>query len=367
MTEALRFEGVTRAYPRGPVALDDLTVTVEKGEFVAVVGPSGSGKSTFLHLAAGLDRPDRGKIFVRGVEATALVDRERIRLRREKIGLVFQSFYTVPYLTAVENLMLAQDLHSEVDEREARESLARVGLATRADALPSQLSGGELQRVCIARALVNRPGLLLADEPTGNLDGENQRKVMELFQELHDEGQTIILVTHDYNVSKLADRRLTLEHGRLVGSFLTPDEGEEAIDEVLERIWILNERDERSMGRLTSGPHGAPPTMLKRIADRGLLTFTEGFVALTEPGHARARNLIRRQRLAEMLFTHTLALDPKITEREACRFEHILSSEVTDSICAFLSHPRACPHGADIPTGECCPIPAMSPPLAGAR
>ncbi len=350
----LAFEGVTRAYPRGPVALDDLTVAIAPGELVAVIGPSGSGKSTFLHLAAGLDRPDRGRVLIDGVEISALGERERTRLRREKVGLVFQSFYTVPYLTAVENVMLAQDLHSLVDEKEARRVLGRVGLSSRADALPSQLSGGELQRVCSARALVNEPRLLLADEPTGNLDEENERIVLELFQELHAAGQTIVLVTHDLTVARLADRRLTLEHGKLVGSFVTPEEAEEAVDEVLERIWILSERGETSMARLTSGPHGASPTMLRRMAEHGLLVFTEDFVAFTDGGRIRACSLIRRQRLAETLFTQTLALDPLVTEREACRFEHILSPEVTDSICAFLSHPRRCPHGAEIPRGGCC-------------
>ena len=350
----LSFENVTRSYPRGPVALADFTVAIEPGEFIAVVGPSGSGKSTFLHLAAGLDRPDAGRIFLDGIEATGLSERERIRLRREKIGLVFQSFYTVPYLTAVENVMLAQDLHSMVDEKEAREMLSRVGLSARSDALPSQLSGGELQRVCIARALVNRPSLLLADEPTGNLDEENEGIVLDLFRELHAAGQTIVLVTHDLEASKLADRRLTLEHGRLIGSYMTPEEAEEAIDEVLERIWILSERGEKTMARLTSGSHGASPVMLRRLEERGLLEFAEDFVRLTPPGHDRAQNLVRRQRLAEMLFRQTLAMDEKSTEREACRFEHILSQEVTDSICAFLAHPRRCPHGAAIPKGTCC-------------
>jgi putative ABC transport system ATP-binding protein len=350
----LAFENVTRSYPRGPVALADFTVAIEAGEFVAVVGPSGSGKSTFLHLAAGLDRPDAGRILIDGIEASGLSERERIRLRREKIGLVFQSFYTVPYLTAVENVMLAQDLHSLVDEKEAREMLARVGLSARSDALPSQLSGGELQRVCIARALVNRPSLLLADEPTGNLDEENEGIVLGLLQELHAAGQTIVLVTHDLAASKLADRRLTLDHGRLVGSYLTPAEAEEAIDEVLERIWILSERNQKTMARLTTGAHGASPVMLHRLEERGLLEFTDDFVRLTPPGHERARNLVRRQRLAETLFRQTLSMDEKATEREACRFEHILSLEVTDSICSFLAHPRKCPHGAEIPKGACC-------------
>jgi putative ABC transport system ATP-binding protein len=202
MTDILAFENVTRAYPRGPLALDDVSVAIAAGEFVAIVGPSGSGKSTLLHLAAGLDRPDQGRVIVDGIDTTAISERERIRLRREKIGLVFQSFYTVPYLSAVENVMLAQDLHSTVDEKEAREVLSRVGLAARADALPSQLSGGELQRVCIARALVNRPCLLPADEPTGNLYEDNENLVLGLFQELHREGQAIIMVTHDLTAAR---------------------------------------------------------------------------------------------------------------------------------------------------------------------
>jgi len=215
MTDILTFEHVTRAYPRGPLALDDVSVAIAAGEFVAIVGPSGSGKSTLLHLAAGLDRPDSGRVIVDGVDTTAISERERIRLRREKIGLVFQSFYTVPYLSAVENVMLAQDLHSLVDEKEAREVLARVGLAARADALPSQLSGGELQRVCIARALVNRPRLLLADEPTGNLHSTQGREIMELFRRLNADGVTIVHVTHSEENARYGNRVIHLKDGWL--------------------------------------------------------------------------------------------------------------------------------------------------------
>jgi putative ABC transport system ATP-binding protein len=354
MEPRLRFEHVTRHYPNGPRALDDLTVSIDAGEFAAVVGPSGSGKSTLLHLAAGLDRPDSGRILVNGIDITVLSDRERIRLRRETIGLVFQSFYTVPYLTAVENVMLAQDLHSMADEPEARACLDRVGLASRADALPSQLSGGELQRVCIARALVNRPQVLLADEPTGNLDEDNERIVLDLFADLHREGHTIVLVTHDPTVARRADSRLTLEHGRLVGSHLTPEEAEEAIDEALERIWVLTERNEKSLERLMSGHHGASRATLAQMESRRLLSFDNGFVLLTPEGSERARGHIRRQRLAETLFLTTLRMDARATAREACRFEHVLSREATDSICAFLGHPRTCPHGAEIPRGSCC-------------
>lgn len=230
MNDILVFENVTRAYPRGPLALDDVSVSIAAGEFVAVVGPSGSGKSTLLHLAAGLDRPDRGRIVVDGVDTTAVSERERIRLRREKIGLVFQAFYTVPYLTAVENVMLAQDLHSLVDEKEAREVLGRVGLAARSDALPSQLSGGELQRVCIARALINRPKLLLADEPTGNLDSQTSVDVMSVFQELNAQGITVIMVTHEPDIARYCRRVVELRDGHIIRDEAVRDRHEAKAD-----------------------------------------------------------------------------------------------------------------------------------------
>ena len=355
MEDRLRFEKVSRKYSGGPVALDQVDVSISAGEFVALVGPSGSGKSTFLHLACGLDRPDSGRVFLDGIEFSSLSDREQTRLRREKVGIVFQAFYTIPYLTAVENVMLAQDLHSMADEREALAALDRVGLSGRAHALPAEMSGGELQRLCITRALINRPSLLLADEPTGNLDEENESTVLDLFRELHREGQTIILVTHDLSVARLADRQLTLEHGHLLGALLTEAEYQEAVDEVLERIWLLSERGEKSYSRLEGGRRGASRSMLDRMEQASLLRIGPQFVELSETGLSRARNLIRRQRLAETLFLQTFQMDAQATGREACRFEHILSEEMTQSICVFLGHPRLCPHQAPIPRGDCCP------------
>src|SRR6185295_15487163 len=172
---------------------DDLALTVEAGEWVAVTGPSGSGKTTLLNILSGLDRPTAGQVRVGGVELA--------RYRQRTVGLIFQQFHLIPYLTALENVMLAQYVHSMTDRGEAEEALRRVGLAERLSHLPSQLSGGEQQRVCIARALINQPPLILADEPTGNLDAVNEAVVMSLLADLHQRGHTLILVTHDPSIA----------------------------------------------------------------------------------------------------------------------------------------------------------------------
>ncbi|MBI1207542.1 MAG: ATP-binding cassette domain-containing protein [Azospirillum sp.] len=196
-------------------ALDGVDITVTAGEFVAIMGPSGSGKTTLLNLLSCLDTPSSGHYLLDGIETAALDGAAQAVVRREKIGLVFQQFHLIPYLSAVENVMLAQHYHSVADRDEATAALARVGLGHRAGHLPSQLSGGEQQRVCIARALINQPALILADEPTGNLDEENERLVMALFQELHREGRTLVLVTHNPDLGALTDRVIRLNHGRL--------------------------------------------------------------------------------------------------------------------------------------------------------
>src|SRR5262249_28811041 len=157
---------------------------------------SGSGKTTLVNLLGTLDEPTRGRIVVDGADVTAMSEDERVRFRREKIGIIFQQFHLIPYLTALENVMLAQHYHSVPDAREAAAALERVGLADRASHFPAQLSGGEQQRVCIARALINTPRLLLADEPTGNLDAENEAIVLRLLSELHAAGHTLVTVTH---------------------------------------------------------------------------------------------------------------------------------------------------------------------------
>jgi putative ABC transport system ATP-binding protein len=197
-------------------ALQSISITIEQNEWVAVMGPSGSGKSTLLNLIGGLDHPTAGEVIVEGEEISQLSPKQLAVFRREKVGFIFQQFYLVPYLTAVENVMLAQYFHSMTDEQEAAAALQRVGLGDRAQHLPSQLSGGEQQRVCIARALINHPRLILADEPTGNLDAENERNVLELLAELHREGHAIIVVTHTPHIGKRAEKIIRLNHNRLL-------------------------------------------------------------------------------------------------------------------------------------------------------
>ena len=196
-------------------ALDRISFEVEPGEWIAIMGPSGSGKTTLINILGGLDHPSGGRVVVDGLEIGNLGERELTRYRADKIGFVFQQFHLVPYLTAVENVMLAQYFHSITDEKEATEVLRRVGLGDRLDHVPAALSGGEQQRVAIARALINQPKVILADEPTGNLDEANEEVVLKLLRELHEAGHTILVVTHSQAIGNLADRRVELEHGRL--------------------------------------------------------------------------------------------------------------------------------------------------------
>jgi putative ABC transport system ATP-binding protein len=196
-------------------ALDRVSFEVEAGEWISIMGPSGSGKTSLINILGGLDHPTAGRISVDGLEIADLGERELTRYRADKIGFVFQQFHLVPYLTALENVMLAQYFHSITDEKDAAEALRRVGLGDRLDHVPLALSGGEQQRVAIARALINQPKLILADEPTGNLDEANEAVVLNLFHELHDAGHTILVVTHSQAIGNLADRRIELEHGRL--------------------------------------------------------------------------------------------------------------------------------------------------------
>jgi putative ABC transport system ATP-binding protein len=197
-------------------ALDHVSFDVDPGEWIAIMGPSGSGKTTLINILGGLDHPSAGRVVVDGLEIGNLGERELTRYRADKIGFVFQQFHLIPYLSALENVMLAQYFHSITDEKEAAEALCRVGLSDRLGHVPSELSGGEQQRVAIARALINQPKLILADEPTGNLDEANEAIVLKLLRELHNAGHTILVVTHSQAIGNLADRRVELEHGRLV-------------------------------------------------------------------------------------------------------------------------------------------------------
>ncbi|MDR1050014.1 MAG: ABC transporter ATP-binding protein [Deltaproteobacteria bacterium] len=205
----------------GPVkALQNVSLTVRPGEWLAIMGPSGSGKTTLMNIIGCLDSPSLGRVVLDGLGLDSLSPSELTAIRRESIGLIFQQFHLVSYLTALENVMVAQYYHSLVDENEALEALGNVGLRDRARHLPRQLSGGEQQRVCIARALINHPKLLLADEPTGNLDETNETMVMDILHSLHRQGSTIIVVTHAPEVAAHADRTVVLEHGKVASDTL---------------------------------------------------------------------------------------------------------------------------------------------------
>ena len=207
-------KGVSKVY--GTLhALSDINLTVNAGDWLSIMGPSGSGKTTMINLIGCMDSPSSGSVVLDGHDISRESAASLTRIRRDKIGLIFQQFHLISYLTAVENIMVAQYYHSMPDRDEAMAALERVGLADRASHLPSQLSGGEQQRVCIARALINSPDILLGDEPTGNLDEENEGIVIDILRTLHREGATIIVVTHDPEVGDVAQRKIVLEYGKI--------------------------------------------------------------------------------------------------------------------------------------------------------
>jgi putative ABC transport system ATP-binding protein len=392
----IRLTNVTKSYPARAEdhnggsnlinALNNISLEIAAGEWVAIMGPSGSGKSTVVNLIGCLDRPTAGEIWLDGQNVASLGTSDLNQVRAEIIGFVFQQFHMIPYLSAVENVMLAQYFHSMTDEKEALEALERVGLRERAGHLPSQLSGGEQQRVCIARALINDPRIVLADEPTGNLDAVNEEIVLRLLRELHQQGRTIVMVTHDPVVARLADRRIELHHGKIAAQEVFAMADEEQFDEVLEELFVMEEHGQLAeIGRLEV--HGALPVSIavEKMSAMGLLSIAphppethdhkpfvnpchdalkpsgvstgdgSAMVELTPRGYQRAADIIRRHRLAERLFTDSLAMDSETEiEQQACKFEHILSAEATDKICSFLGHPKTCPHGSAIPPGPCC-------------
>ncbi len=321
-------------------ALDGVSLTIEAGSWVAVTGPSGSGKTTLLNLISGLDRPSGGSLLVDGVDLATLSPRRLAEYRRRSVGLVFQQFHLVPYLDAAENVMLAQYLHSIADRAEAEEALRRVGLGSRLRHLPRELSGGEQQRVAIARALVNQPKLLLADEPTGNLDGVNEAVVMSLFDELHRAGHTLVLVTHDPAIAARADREVRLEHGKVAEP--SAADGRERAPLLLELWRALEEK--------------GPPVSIERrgvaeaLAD-GVLRFDAGRLHFTDTGRLQGAGVVRRQRLAEALLERTL----ERRDGARCGEGLPLAAAIADQVCAFLDHPGFCPHGRPIPRGvDCC-------------
>jgi putative ABC transport system ATP-binding protein len=198
-------------------ALNGVTLTMDKGEWATVMGPSGGGKTTLLNIIGCLEKPSEGVVKIEETEVTQLKEKELTRFRRENFGFIFQQFHLVPYLTALENVMLSQYFlyGRKIDEEDAEAALERVGLSHRMDHIPSHMSGGEQQRVSIARALVCEPQILLADEPTGNLDQKTGQKVLELLKSLHSEGHTLMLVTHDINIGKMGERIINLVDGKI--------------------------------------------------------------------------------------------------------------------------------------------------------
>ena len=320
-------------------ALDELALSIEEGEWVAVTGPSGSGKTTLLNILSGLDRPTSGRVRVGGLDLAGLTARELARYRQRMVGLVFQQFHLIPYLTALENVMLAQFVHSVTDRAEAEEALRRVGLAERLSHLPSQLSGGEQQRVCIARALINQPPLILADEPTGNLDAVNEAVVMSLLAELHQRGHTLVLVTHDPAIAGRAAREVKLEHGRLAHA---EQPGDLELQSVLADLWQLIDEDAAGVSVARRG--------VAELLAGGLLTFADGKIVFTERGHEQAQAVVRRVRLAEVLLARTLDRGSV----NGCGRETPVAAGFEDQVCAFLDHPAVCPHGRAIPGGEAC-------------
>jgi putative ABC transport system ATP-binding protein len=345
-TDLVKVEGLSRRF--GALrALDDLNLSIGEGEWVAVTGPSGSGKTTLLNILSGLDRASDGRVRVGGVDLAGLSARELSRYRQQTVGLVFQQFHLIPYLTALENVMLAQYVHSMTDRGEAEEALRRVGLEERMSHLPSQLSGGEQQRVCIARALINQPPLILADEPTGNLDAVNEAVVMSLLADLHQRGHTLVLVTHDPSIAARAGREIRLEHGRLASEGAAPVE----LQSVLVDLWRRIEEDGEGVSVARRG--------VADLLAEGVLTYVDGRIAFTEAGRDRAAAVVRRVRLAEVL------LDRTLHSAEECGGPMPVAAGFEDQVCAFLDHPSECPHGRPIlPGGTCCAVPELAMEVA---
>ena len=219
--EVLRTEDLTREYGFGNnkvVALNHVSFSVEEGEFVTILGPSGSGKSTLLHLLGGVDKPTSGKVYIGGQSIYEMKDRELTAFRRREIGQIYQFYNLIPVLIVEENICLPMLLdHRQAERKDLDELLELLGLTERVNHLPSELSGGQQQRVAIGRALISKPKLILADEPTGNLDQKNSREIIKLFRELNEKyGQTILLITHDEKIAEHAERILVIEDGQIV-------------------------------------------------------------------------------------------------------------------------------------------------------
>ena len=212
----IQTNNLLKVYDGSTLALDNVNIRIDQGDWISLIGPSGSGKTTLLNMISCLDKPTEGSIVINNKVVTDLNQVQLTQFRRENIGLIFQKHYLIPYLTALENVMIAMYYHSTVDENEAIDSLIKVGLENRLDHKPSKLSGGEQQRVCIARALINNPPILVADEPTGNLDQKNGQIVLDLIHSLHQEGHTILLVTHNIDIAKQGNHIMQIIDGKIL-------------------------------------------------------------------------------------------------------------------------------------------------------
>jgi putative ABC transport system ATP-binding protein len=213
---AVELNGVEKKYDESVVAVKGVSLKFYEGEWTMIMGPSGSGKTTLLNMISCLDRPTSGKILVLGQDLNGMSNAELTVFRRNSLGQIFQQYHLIPYLNALENVMVAQHFHSVVNKASAIEALKDVGLEKRLDHIPSKLSGGEQQRVAIARALINEPAIVLADEPTGNLDRKNGELIIEILEKLHAKGQTIIFVTHNHELAERGDRIVELADGAVV-------------------------------------------------------------------------------------------------------------------------------------------------------
>ncbi len=207
---------LSKRYDQTTVALNSMNLKIYSGEWTVIMGPSGSGKTTLLNIISCLDRPTSGRIKVMGMDLTKLNNKQLTLFRRNSLGMIFQQYHLIPYLTASQNVQVAQYFHGQVDKAGTVQALHDVGLEHRSGHIPAKLSGGEQQRVAIARALINEPDIILADEPTGNLDSSTGDKIMNIFRKLHDKGQTIIFVTHDERLAAWGDRIVRLVDGKVV-------------------------------------------------------------------------------------------------------------------------------------------------------
>jgi putative ABC transport system ATP-binding protein len=250
---AARAENLVRRYGSGPAAvsaLDRVSVEIAAGSFVAVMGPSGSGKSSLLHCLAGLDRPTSGRVWIDGEEITAMADRQVTRLRRDRVGFVFQAFNLLPILPAADNVTLPLDIAGrKPDKGKLAEIAAAVGIADRLSHRPGELSGGQQQRVAIARALISDPAIVFADEPTGNLDSRSSAEILRLLRRcVADFGQTVVMVTHDPAAAAFSQKVLFLADGKLVGMLERP-----TTDAILDRMRALGEPASQNSEVRTAG------------------------------------------------------------------------------------------------------------------